>query len=159
MVIEGSESWRLSMKRADGLLWEIQAGARRADSKEDSKEFVFKLYRAPSVRVTVAHIWRVIQFEGAFIVPSRMSGVSERTTSLTGYAFLSWGDASPSQATNAAMIDLKLLPRDNVSSGGTSDGGVCRRFSPTCLQAASDLAASQTAVLQYTNVNTLWLST
>lgn len=151
LIIEGSGNWKLSMTRPDGLLWEIQAGTKR--SLGDNKEFVFKLYRAPSVRVTVAHIWRVIQLEGAFMVPSRMSGISDRATSLTGYAFMSWGDASPSNADKAAMIDLKLLPRHNESTDR-----FCNRFTPNCLQAASDLAARQTAILQYNNLP-VWLKT
>lgn len=137
---------KLSMNRQDGLLWEIKAGSKRL--QDGNEEFTFKLYRAPSVSVTVAHIWRVIQFEGAFIVPSRMAGVFHSPAALTGYAFVSWGDAAPSQADKAAMLDLKIIP------GHNDTGGLyCSEFTPRCLQAASDLAARQTATLQYANVS------
>lgn len=139
------------MTRKDGPLWEIHAGSKRL--QDGNKEVTFKLYRAPSVSVTVAHIWRVIQFEGAFIVPSRMSGVSDTPAALTGYTYVSWGDASPSLADKAAVLDLKLLPGHN-DSGGL----YCKSFTPGCLQAASDLAARQIATIEYANVrNTYFL--
>lgn len=142
---------KLSMNRQDGLLWEIKAGSKRL--QDGNEEFTFKLYRAPSVSVTVAHIWRVIQLEGAFIVPSRMAGIFHSPAALTGYAFVSWGDAAPSQADKAAMLDLKIIP------GHNDTGGLyCRQYTPKCLQAASDLAARQTATLQYANLP-IWLKT
>ncbi|KAK9511580.1 hypothetical protein O3M35_000210 [Rhynocoris fuscipes] len=143
--------YKLSMNRKDGLLWEIKAGSKRLP--DGNEEFTFKLYRAPSVSVTVAHIWRVIQLEGAFIVPSRMAGVFHSPAALTGYAFVSWGDAAPSQADKAGMLDLKIIP-------GHNDTGdlYCSQYTPRCLQAASDLAARQTATLQYANLP-IWLKT
>ncbi|CAH1401941.1 unnamed protein product [Nezara viridula] len=149
LYIEGYDQMKISMTRKDGPLWEIQAGSKRL--QDGNKEFTFKLYRAPSVSVTVAHIWRVIQFEGAFIVPSRMSGVSDTPAALTGYTFVSWGDASPSLADKAAVLDLKLLPSHN-DSGGL----YCKSFTPGCLQAASDLAARQIATIEYANLPS-WL--
>ena len=97
----------LSMNRQDGPLWEVKTGSKRLN--DGNKELTFKLYRAPSVSVTVAHIWRVIQLEGAFIVPSKGSGVFHPPAALTGYAFMSWGDATPSQTDKATIVDLKVI--------------------------------------------------
>uniref|UniRef100_A0A146LZW6 Vitellogenin-6 n=2 Tax=Lygus hesperus TaxID=30085 RepID=A0A146LZW6_LYGHE len=138
----------LSMNRQDGPLWEVKTGSKRLN--DGNKEVTFKLYRAPSVSVTVAHIWRVIQLEGAFIVPSRGSGVFHPPTALTGYAFMSWGDATPSQTDKATIVDLKIMP------GSYNDSASCEGYTPMCLQSASDAAARQTAVLQYSNLPT-WL--
>jgi len=137
------------MTRKDGLLWEISAKSKAL--LDGNKEVSFKLYRTPSVSVTTGHIWRVIQFEGAFIVPSRKSGVFRPPAALTGYSFVSWGNAAPSQTDKAAMVDLKVNP-------GHNDTGdlYCEGFTPGCLQAASDLAARQTATLQYANLP-VWL--
>ncbi|XP_014239788.1 uncharacterized protein LOC106661112 isoform X2 [Cimex lectularius] len=140
---------KLSITRKDGILWEIQAGSKRLN--DGNKEFTFKLYRTPSVSVTVGHIWRVIQLEGAFIVPSRMSGVFHPPAALTGYAFVSWGDAALSHSDKASMLDLKIVPGHNDTGGA-----FCEGYHPRCLQASSDLAARQTATLQYTNLPT-WL--
>ncbi|KAL1131747.1 hypothetical protein AAG570_011360 [Ranatra chinensis] len=140
----------LKMTRQDGLLWEVKVGFKKLHDSND--ELSFKLYHAPSVSVTAGHIWRVIQLEGAFIVPSRMSGVFNPPAAVTGYTFVSWGDAAPSNADKASMLDLKVIP------GGRNDTKplICADYTPKCLQAASDLAARQTATLQYANLPT-WL--
>lgn len=75
----------LSMTRRDGLLWDIQAGIKRLHN--GNKEMAFKLYHAPSISVTTGGFWRVIQFEGAFIIPSRKSGVFHPPAPLTGLVF------------------------------------------------------------------------
>ncbi|BET01080.1 LPD_N [Nesidiocoris tenuis] len=148
VILWEDNTMKLSMTRQDGLLWEIIAGSKRLS--DGNKEVTFKLYRAPSVSVTVAHIWRVIQLEGAFIVPSKVSGVFHPPTALTGYAFMSWGDATPSQTDKATMVDLKILP------GAHNESTSCQGYTPMCLQSASDAAARQTASLQYANLPT-WL--
>jgi hypothetical protein len=145
-LLEGNQ-YSLSMKSDDVLIWEIQAGSKRLN--DGNKEFAFKLYRAPSVSVSVGHNWRIVQFEGAFIVPSRISGIFHPPAGMTGYAFVSWGDAAPpGSGDKAAILDLKVIPEHNDTQVSH-----CKEFTPACLQAASDLAARQTAIFQYANVS------
>ncbi|XP_075227953.1 uncharacterized protein LOC142328230 [Lycorma delicatula] len=141
----------LSMTRRDGLLWEIHAGVKKLH--DGNKELAFKLYHAPSISVTTGGIWRVIQFEGAFIIPSRKSGVFHPPAPLTGYTFVSWGDALPSNSDKAAVVDLKIIPGNNESHNS-----LCIGFKPTCLQTFTDLATRQTVNVQYANLPG-WLKT
>lgn len=70
------------MTRHDGLLWHIEAGFKKL--YDGNREIAFKLYHAPSISATNGGFWRVIQFEGAFIIPSRKSGVFHPPAPLTG---------------------------------------------------------------------------
>lgn len=148
LVIEGSQV-RLSMTRVDGMLWEIQAGLKQL--LDGNKELTFKLYHAPSVSVTTEDIWRVIQFEGAFVFPSSKAGVFHPPAPLTGYTFVSWGDSAPTHADKAAVVDIKVVPE--LETNQTTH---CTDFSPKCLQAVSEMATRQTAIVQYVNLP-MWL--
>lgn len=70
------------MTRSDGMLWEIQAGLKQL--LDGNKQATFKLYHAPSVSGTKEDIWRVLQFEGAFVIPSSKAGVFHPPAPLTG---------------------------------------------------------------------------
>lgn len=85
---------KLQMTRQGELLWEIQAGLKK--SLDHKKELTFKLYHMPSVSTIPAEeIWRVIQFEGAFVLPSNkarlfnppapMSGKQKLFTTIISY--------------------------------------------------------------------------
>lgn len=148
LVTEGSHV-RLSMTRLDGMLWEIQAGLKQL--LDGNKELTFKLYHAPSVSVTTEDIWRVIQFEGAFILPSSKAGVFHPPAPLTGYTYISWGDSAPTHADKAAIVDIKVVPEFE-----TNQTTHCTDFSPKCLQAVSEMATRQTANVQYVNLP-VWL--
>lgn len=141
----------LSLKRLDGLLWDIQAGIKKLH--DGNREVAFKLYHYPSISVTTGGFWRVIQFEGVFIIPSRKSGVFHPPAPLTGYVFVSWGDALPSNSDKAAVVDLKVMPGNNESHNS-----LCVDFKPACLQTFTDLATRQTVTVQHANLPG-WLKT
>lgn len=74
---------KLQMTRQGELLWEIQAGLRR--SSDHNKELTFKLYHMPSVSTIPAEeIWRVIQFEGAFVLPSNKARLFNPPAPMSG---------------------------------------------------------------------------
>nr|WLW35462.1 vitellogenin-like protein 1 [Sogatella furcifera] len=141
----------LSMTRRDGLLWEIKAAMKHLH--DGNKEAAFKLYHAPSISVSAGGFWRVIQLEGAFIIPSRKSGVFHPPAPITGYTFVSWGDAQPSNSDKLSVLDVKVVPGNNISQQS-----LCTDFNPICLQALTDLAARQTANVQYLNLP-VWFKT
>lgn len=74
---------KLQMTRQGELLWEIQAGLKK--SLDHKKELTFKLYHMPSVSMIPAEeIWRVIQFEGAFVLPSNKARLFNTPAPMSG---------------------------------------------------------------------------
>ncbi|XP_054270572.1 uncharacterized protein LOC128991582 [Macrosteles quadrilineatus] len=136
---------RLQMSRKDGVLWEIQAGFRQISNGK--RELTFKLYHTPSVRDTVSNIWRVIQLEGAFVLPSGRANVFNPPAPVSGYTFISWGDSSPTHADKAAVVDVKVVAAHSENQNLT-----CDDLSPTCLQSVMELATQQVATTQYVNL-------
>ncbi|XP_046669753.1 LOW QUALITY PROTEIN: vitellogenin-4 [Homalodisca vitripennis] len=142
---------KLQMSRKDGLLWEIKAVIKK--NLDGNRELTFKLYHTPTVRVTSSDIWRVIQFEGAFVLPSSKASVFKPPSPLTGYMFISWGDSSPTHADKAAVVDVKV-----EASHNNGQDLQCPDLSPVCLQSISELATQQEAIVQYVNLPD-WLIT
>ena len=66
----------------------------------------------------------------------------------SGYTFVSWGDSAPTHADKAAVVDIKVVPELE-----TNQTTRCKDFSPKCLQAVSEMATRQTAIVQYVNVS------
>lgn len=73
---------KLEMSMKNEVLWDIQAGVKKL--QDGNKELTFKLYHTPSTRAVQSDIWRVIQMEGAFVLPSGKASVFNPPAPLTG---------------------------------------------------------------------------
>lgn len=134
----------ITMNHYDQTLWGLIAHyARIADGNQ---EISFKLSHSNRERnITITNgYWRLLRFEGSFILPSRKSGALHPPPPLHGQATVSWGYHD-----SATTMFVSIKP-ENAREEWPEQ---CVIDSPTCLQTASDISTSQIISLQFVNVS------
>lgn len=144
MFIQENNTVHVTMNHYDQILWGLNARYSRID--DGNQEISFKLVHSDRERnITVTNgYWRLLRFEGSFILPSRKSGALHAPPPLHGNATVSWG--YPDSATTMVMSIEPANP-----NGAWPEQ--CVVDSPTCLQTASDISTSQIIALQFVNVS------
>lgn len=127
-------------------LWDLTAHYSRI--ADGNQEILFKLSHTNRERnITITNgYWRLLRFEGSFILPSRKSGALHPPPPLHGQATVSWGYHD-----SATTMIMSISP-ENAREEWPEQ---CVIDSPTCLQTASDISTSQIISLQFVNVSLL----
>ncbi|KAL5242146.1 hypothetical protein ACI65C_009556 [Semiaphis heraclei] len=143
VFVQEGNTMHITMNHYDQTLWGLIAHyARIADGNQ---EISFKLSHSNRERnITITNgYWRLLRFEGSFILPSRKSGALHPPPPLHGQATVSWGYHD-----SATTMFVSIKP-ENAREEWPEQ---CVIDSPTCLQTASDISTSQIISLQFVNL-------
>lgn len=132
------------MNHYDQKLWGLVALFNR--NVDGNQELSFKLSHSDRERdITITNgYWRLLRFEGLFILPSRKSGALHPPPPLHGLATVSWGYHD-----SATTMIMAIKPESTREKWPEQ----CVKDSPTCLQTASDMSTSQIISLEFVNVS------
>lgn len=143
MFLQEGNTVHITMNYYGQTLWDLVANyARIADGNQ---EISFKLGHSDrELDITITNgYWRLLRFEGSFILPSRKSGALHPPPPLHGQATVSWGYH------DSATTMLVSIKPENAREEWPEQ---CVIDSPTCLQTASDISTSQIISLQFVNL-------
>jgi len=149
VFVQESNTVRITMNHYDQKLWGLVALFNR--NADGNQELSFKLSHSDRERdITITNgYWRLLRFEGLFILPSRKSGALHPPPPLHGLATVSWGYH------DSATTMIMAIKPENTRENWPEQ---CVKDSPTCLQTASDMSTSQIISLEFVNVSSINLS-
>lgn len=145
MFVQEGNTMYVTMNHYDQMLWGLVAQCGRI--ADGNQELSFKLSHSNRERnITITNgYWRLLRFEGSFVLPSRKSGALHPPPPLHGKAVVSWGYHD-----SAATMVVSIEPKNAREQWPEQ----CVVDSPACLQTASDISTSQVISLQFVNVST-----
>lgn len=145
MFVQEGNTMYVTMNHYDQMLWGLVAQCGRI--ADGNQELSFKLSHSNRERnITITNgYWRLLRFEGSFVLPSRKSGALHPPPPLNGKAVVSWGYHD-----SATTMIVSIEPKNKREQWPEQ----CVVDSPACLQTASDISTSQVISLQFVNVST-----
>lgn len=138
---------RLTMRteKEQATIWDLNMHYKEKEN-EGLTNIDFRLEHSKSEKnfTIINGSWRLIQFEGYFIIPSFRQGILNAPSPAEGHAKLAWGDVN-----QATSIELDLQS-DNTAKNWPLN---CENDTTSCLQVVSNLATKQTVMLNCINVS------
>ncbi|XP_050534022.1 uncharacterized protein LOC126901548 isoform X2 [Daktulosphaira vitifoliae] len=143
VYVQEGNTVHITMNHYEQVLWDLSIHYTRL--ADGNQELSFKLSHSNRERdITITNgYWRLLQFEGSFVLPSRKSGALHPPPPMHGQATVSWGYHS-----SATTMTLAIKPEHAHEKWPEQ----CIADSPTCLQIASDISTSQIISLKFLNL-------
>ncbi|XP_050428218.1 uncharacterized protein LOC126838118 [Adelges cooleyi] len=143
VYVQEGNTMHVTMNHYDQVLWDLSSHyTRLADGNQELSFRLSHSNRERNITITNGY-WRLLQFEGAFVLPSRKSGALHPPPPLHGQAVVSWGYHD-----SATTMTLSIKP-ENAHEKWPEQ---CIADSSTCLQTASDISTSQIISLEFVNL-------